>query len=123
MDILILFALFQAKHYVADFYIQTYQQTIRKGIYRDPIGISHSFDHMLGTMIVFFIFCFFYPLPFLKILLVTFLEGIAHYHIDWVKVKYGSKDTTKPIFWNQFGLDQFAHQITYILMIWYLLLI
>jgi hypothetical protein len=57
------------------------------------------------------------------ILFIGAVEGIIHYVIDFTKVKYGNKDMTKPIFWNQFGLDQLAHQITYILIVAYLLLL
>jgi hypothetical protein len=52
---------------------------------------------------------------------VTLVEGLAHYHIDWLKVKYGIKDNTKPLFWNQFGMDQLAHQLCYLVMVWYIL--
>lgn len=122
MEILLLLFLLQLKHYYADFVIQTYQQTVRKGIYRDPVGISHSLDHTWTSMIVLLIFSFFHPLETSIILLLPIIEGIIHYHIDWTKVHFGCKDLTKPLFWNQFGQDQFAHQLTYIWMIWYLLL-
>lgn len=121
MEILLLFLLLQIKHYYADFGIQTYQQTVRKGIYKDLIGISHSLDHVWTTLTVLIVFHFFYPIPVIKILLVALFEGLLHYHIDFVKVKFGCKDITKPLFWNQFGLDQLAHQLTYLLMIAYLL--
>lgn len=123
MDIIFLFLLLQYKHYYADFFLQSYQQTVRKGIYADPIGISHSVDHIICTLVVLLFFHVFFPLPVWKILIVALLEGILHYHIDWTKVKFGSKDMTKPLFWNQFGLDQLAHQLTYIIMVWYLLLV
>jgi hypothetical protein len=41
--------------------------------------------------------------------------------IDYTKVKYGCKDNTKPQFWNQFGLDQLAHQASYLLIVAFLL--
>jgi hypothetical protein len=124
MEILILLLLLQIKHWYADFAIQTYAQTVHKGIYRDPIGISHTIDHIYSSLIVLFAFSFLiHPLPAITIIIVSFIEGILHYHIDWIKVKYGCKDNTKPLFWNQFGQDQLAHQVTYILMLWYLLLI
>jgi len=47
-------------------------------------------------------------------LAVVALEGIYHYLIDYIKVKYGSKDNTTPLYWNQFGLDQLAHQLSYV---------
>jgi hypothetical protein len=122
MEILALILLLQLKHCYADFVIQTYVQTVKKGIYRDPIGISHSVDHVWTSMVVLLIFSFFVPTnPFVLIGL-CLVEGIIHYHIDWIKVKYGSKDQTKPMFWTQFGLDQLAHQLTYLWMVWVVLL-
>jgi hypothetical protein len=109
--------LLQIKHYVADFVIQTYAQTVRKGIYRDPVGISHSVDHITGSLIVLFFASFIIPLSLPQIVGLCVLEGIIHYHIDWTKVHFGIKDITKPLFWNQFGMDQLAHQVTYLLMI------
>jgi len=116
MDILVFLLLLQVKHWYADFVIQTYKQTVHKGIYRDPIGISHSLDHVWTSMIVLFVFNLWHTINPLTMLLLPFLEGIVHYHIDWVKVYYGCKDNTKPLFWNQFGQDQLAHQATYLAM-------
>lgn len=121
MEILLLMLLLQIKHCYADFKIQTYQQTVRKGIYRDWVGISHSIDHFWTSLIALLVFNFFHHVDASTILWVALIESVAHYHIDWIKVKFGSKDITKPIFWTQFGLDQLAHQLTYIAMIWYLL--
>lgn len=121
MEILLLLLLLQIKHCYADFKIQTYQQTVRKGIYRDWVGISHSLDHLWTSLVALLFFCFFYHLDPVTIIWVALLEAVAHYHIDWAKVKFGSKDITKPRFWTEFGLDQLAHQITYLVMTWYLL--
>jgi len=122
MEIIVLFFLLQVKHYYADFVIQTYAQTVRKGIYRDPVGISHSVDHLWTTLVALLIFdIFFQPLSLTLMIAVTLVEGLAHYHIDWLKVKYGIKDNTKPLFWNQFGMDQLAHQLCYLVMVWYIL--
>ncbi len=117
MEILALLFLFQLKHYYADFVIQTYQQTVRKGIYRDLIGISHSIDHTWTTMVVLMIYSLLVlPMSAGTIVVVALIEGIVHYHIDWTKVRFGTKDLTKPMFWNQFGMDQLAHQLTYLLI-------
>jgi hypothetical protein len=112
----------QIKHYYADFVIQTYQQTVRKGIYRDLVGISHSMDHILASLVILFVLSFVIPLNLQLGVLLCVLEGIIHYHIDYAKVKFGCKDITKPLFWNQFGLDQLAHQLTYIGMVYVLTL-
>jgi hypothetical protein len=121
MEILALLFLFQIKHWYADFKIQTYMQTVKKGIWLDLIGISHSLDHVWGTLTILMVFNLFYPIPATTILLIGLIEGLAHYAIDYVKVKHGCKDNTKPLFWNQFGLDQLAHQACYLLIVAFLL--
>ena len=120
-ETLLLMLVLQVKHYVADFVIQTYAQTVRKGIYRDPVGISHSVDHVIGSLVALFVASFFVVLNLPLVILLCFLEGILHYHIDWTKVHFGIKDITKPMFWNQFGMDQLAHQLTYLGIIYLLL--
>jgi hypothetical protein len=121
MEILILLILLQLKHCYADFVLQTYMQTVKKGVWMDLIGISHTTDHMYCTLIAMLAFSFFSPIGAFAIIFVTLVEGVVHYLVDYTKVKYGSKDNTKPIFWSQFGADQLAHQLTYIWMVWYLL--
>jgi hypothetical protein len=96
-------------------------QTVKKGVWLDPIGISHSLDHVMSTMVVLVIFCTIHYISAISIIVIAFLEGIIHYLIDYTKVKYGCKDNTKPLFWNQFGLDQLAHQVCYLVMAGYLL--
>ena len=121
MEILLLLLLLQIKHCYADFVLQTYMQTVKKGVWLDPIGISHTVDHVYCTLIALLIFCFVVPISAGAILLTAFVEGIVHYLVDFTKVKYGSKDNTKPLFWTQFGLDQLAHQATYLAMVAYLI--
>ncbi len=114
MEILLLLLLLQIKHWYADFKIQTYMQTIKKGVWLDPIGMSHTADHIWGTLVVLMIFNFFHPVAGPAILIIAVVEGLYHYMVDYTNVKYGCKDNTKPQFWNQFGLDQLAHQISYL---------
>ena len=121
MEIILLLFLLQIKHCYADFVIQTYKQTVHKGIYRDPIGISHSVDHVWTSLLALLVFSFFYATNPFTIIWLCFAEGILHYHIDYIKVHYGSKDNTKPLFWAQFGYDQLAHQVTYLAMCIFLL--
>jgi hypothetical protein len=114
METLFLLFLLQVKHWYADFVIQTYMQTIKKGVWLHPVGISHSLDHIWGTLVALLIFNIVLPLSAITMLAVALLEGIIHYIIDFVKVKFGSKHMTKSLFWNQFGMDQLAHQLTYL---------
>ena len=122
MEILLLLSLFQIKHWYADFVIQTYMQTVKKGIWLHPIGISHSMEHATASIVALLILGLFVTLNPITIIWLCLLEGLIHYIIDFVKVKYGCKDNTKPLFWTQFGLDQLAHQLTYLAMVWVLLL-
>jgi hypothetical protein len=121
METLILLLLLQVKHCYADFMIQTYAQTVRKGIYRDLCGISHSLDHVWTTYVVLLLFSLFHTISPMVIILIGVFEGIVHYHIDWVKVHFGCKDNTNPLFWAQFGYDQLAHQMCYLYMTWWIL--
>jgi len=121
VTILTLLLLLQIKHCYADFVIQTYAQTVHKGIYRDLVGISHTLDHVWTSLLVLLVFSLFVPLNLFAVCWVAIVEGILHYHIDWIKVKYGNKDNRDPKHWAQFGYDQLAHQATYIWMIYVLL--
>ncbi len=89
-------------------------QTVKKGVWLDPVGMSHTADHIWGTLVILVIYSFFYTINVVTILCIAFAEGIYHYLVDYTKVKYGCKDNTKPLFWNQFGLDQLAHQVSYL---------
>ena len=122
MEILILLLFFQIKHWYADFKIQTYMQTVKKGVWMHPVGISHSMEHMIASMLALLIYNIFFVINPATVIWLCTVEGILHYIIDFVKVKYGCKDNTKPLFWTQFGLDQLAHQLTYLAMVWILLL-
>jgi hypothetical protein len=121
MEALLLLLLLQIKHWYADFKIQTYMQTVKKGIWLNPVGVSHSLDHTAASLTALLIGGVFLSLNPWTIIWVCLLEGTLHYIIDFVKVKYGCKDNTKPQFWNQFGLDQLAHQVTYLGMVYALL--
>lgn len=122
MELLLLLALLQIKHWYADFKIQTYMQTVKKGVWLDPIGISHTVDHMYSTLVVLLVYSLFYSVGVMTMVGVAILEGLYHYIIDYTKVKYGCKDNTKPLFWNQFGLDQLAHQLSYLAIVWWIAL-
>ncbi len=123
METLLLLLLLQIKHWYADFVIQTYMQTVKKGVWLHPTGISHSLDHVWCSMVALLAFNFFHYIPATVIVLITLLEGLIHYVIDFVKVKYGCKDNTKPLFWNQFGMDQLAHQLCYLAMVAYIVIL
>ena len=111
--VLFLLVLFQVKHLLADFILQSSWMVRTKGIYGHMGGISHAGLHALFSAAILL----FTPLGPGMVLLIAFGEFVAHYHLDWFKDretrKYGYTAMQKG-FWTLAGLDQFAHQLTYI---------
>lgn len=112
--ILTLLIFLQIKHWYIDFVNQTDEEIKSKGIYGDGPGVSHSAKHGIGTMLAILAVTGWPYISFAALL--GFFDFVAHYHIDWVKMKYGNSDIKTKDFWNHIGLDQMAHQIVYILI-------
>jgi Protein of unknown function (DUF3307) len=113
--ILITLALMFIKHWYVDFVIQTDDEVKYKGVYGHPIGVQHSFKHGLGSILVFALA----GLEPAWILLLSGVDAVVHYHIDWTKMNYGNRDISTPQFWSHLGLDQLAHYICYLILIYY----
>jgi hypothetical protein len=96
---------------------QTPRMMHEKGTYGAAHGVYHSLIHAAGTLIAFI---WLHPI----IGLVTaFFDFLLHYHIDWTKSNINKKynyTQDNPKFWIWFGLDQLAHQFTYIVLIWWI---
>lgn len=115
--LLVMFALI-TKHFVVDFPLQSFPyQYQNKGTYGHPGGILHAGLHTIGSLVAL--------MPLIGysgfLLFVCICEGIAHYHIDWAKMninkKFGWKCNTSQEFWLSLGVDQYAHNVTYVLMV------
>ena len=104
------------KHWYVDFVNQTQEEINSKGIYGNLDGISHSAKHGLGTIFVFLLVGLD---PALSVTLGA-IDMVIHYHIDWIKMHFGTRDIATKEFWNQLGLDQLAHALTYIGLVWIL---
>ena len=113
-NILLLLAGLFVKHWLIDFVWQTPDEVKYKGVYGKWIGIKHSVKHGIGTMVVFF---FIDPAVY-GLLLLGMLDTVLHYHIDWIKMRFGNRDITTNAFWSQLGLDQLAHYFTYLWLVW-----
>jgi hypothetical protein len=115
--VLLVFCLLQIKHFLADFVFQTPRMMHEKGTYGAAHGVYHSLCHSAGTLLAF---VWLHPI----IGLVTaFFDFLLHYHIDWAKSNINKKykyTQDNPKFWMWFGLDQLAHQFTYIMLIWWI---
>ena len=112
--ILFVFLLLQVKHFLADFVWQTNRMVVEKGVYGARHGIYHSLIQAAGT---FLAFVWMHPVIGFATALVDF---IAHYHIDWAKININKKYNYTPAdkkFWFWLGLDQLAHQITYVILV------
>ena len=122
VTVLAAIAYLEVKHLVCDFFLQTSHQIENKGTYGHPGGLVHAGIHMLGTIPIFF----FYPVGLGAAAAVLAAEFIAHYHIDWLKNVIGEHygwTTRDPAYWWAFGIDQFLHQLTYIVMVAVLILL
>jgi hypothetical protein len=104
------------KHTIADYLLQKPWKD--KGIYGSNGGLIHATHHGIGALLVLT----FFVAPYLAILM-AFLDGLLHYHIDYAKNKIKKTfklDNTQTLYWGLHGLDQYLHVLTYILIIWIL---
>jgi hypothetical protein len=111
--LLVLFLLF-VKHWYIDFVDQTQVEVENKGKYGKWLGVRHSLKHGIGTAIVFVIL----DIEVEFAVLLGIVDFVVHYHVDWIKMRFGNRDITTPAFWNQLGLDQLAHYTTYLALVW-----
>jgi hypothetical protein len=112
-DLTLFLVLFQVKHYLADFRLQTGWMAANKGRYGHPSGLLHAGLHGVLSLPILLWF----SLPLELALTLTLTETVIHYHIDWTKsrlVRQRAVTETDPRFWHYLGLDQAAHQLTYI---------
>jgi type III secretory pathway component EscU len=101
--------LLQIKHWYIDFVNQSDIEVTHKGIYLDWLGMKHSVKHGLATFIIFWFF------TWMEVsLIIGIIDFLFHYHIDYIKMRFGNRDVKTKEFWAQLGLDQLAHQLTYI---------
>lgn len=114
--IFILLGLFFIKHWYVDFVNQTQDEVNNKGTYGGLDGLSHSAKQGLGTIFVMLLVGID---PAVSVVWGA-IDMIIHYHIDWVKMRFGNRDITTKAFWSQLGLDQLAHAFTYLVLVWLL---
>ena len=98
------------KHWYIDFVNQTMEEVEHKGIYLDWLGVKHSVKHGVITALCIWLVS---SDVYLACILGT-VDFLIHYHVDYIKMKYGCRDITQPLFWNHLGLDQLIHHVTYL---------
>jgi hypothetical protein len=114
--ILVSMLIFQIKHFLCDFALQSSNQIRNKGVYLHPAGLTHAGLHALGSVPAMLVLTR-SPLP---VIVLPLLEFAFHYLTDWGKVRLDSHlrlNDTNTLYWIIFGGDQLIHQLTYIAMI------
>jgi hypothetical protein len=112
-----LLVIYQLKHYIADFPLQReymLRKTEASWDFLAPLSL-HCLVHGIGTLVICLIFA-----PALYWLAI--LDFVIHFIIDRIKAgpRYLGRfnDLSKPSFWNILGLDQMAHHLTHIGLIY-----
>jgi len=112
-DLLLAVALFQAKHFVADFLLQPSYVWRNKGTYGHPGGLIHAAVHGILSLPALWVLGF----GPLLLLAVAAGEAVVHYHVDWGKERLNRSlglKSDRAAYWYLFGLDQAMHQFTYV---------
>ena len=111
------------KHFVADYFLQTPWMIQGKADYGAPGGLFHAGEHAVLTA---FVLCWFPGISFWWAICMAVLDFVFHYHIDWTKSNYlrghfrfslMPKDSEDAEYWWAMGTDQFAHYLTYVLIV------
>lgn len=118
MQEIFLMFIFIVKHFIVDFLLQTKYQYSNKGKYLHPGGLLHSFLHLLFTYVLLKTISLYVGMNYNhSILILSLIDGISHYHIDYLKVKICDKYNLKPdnseTYWHLLGLDQMLHMLIY----------
>jgi hypothetical protein len=125
-NIFILLIVFQAKHLIADYYLQFPYMYMNKGADKNwfkPL-FDHASIHALMTLVIIAIYCLLaYPDAnkyqiATTIGFVTVFDFITHFITDrWKAVKKDRPDESK--FWYSLGIDQMVHHIVGIIIVFF----
>ena len=113
---LLLITLLLLKHTVADFFLQRSFMFKDKHVYMGRGGLTHASIHGALSVLVF--------APFATItvsVVLGLIDMILHYHTDFFKSNWNVKTKATPNenrYWYAFGLDQLAHFLTYVLLVY-----
>jgi len=117
-SVIALLAVLQVKHFLADYVFQTRWMLSGKARFLHPSGVAHAGVHAALTGLCLVIIC---PAWWLWVAIVIG-EWVAHYLIDYTKSTVGHvEDMKTSAYWHRFGLDQLAHQLTYVAILWLVL--
>ena len=107
--------LFEAKHFVADFLLWR-SDPKTDSVYGHRRGIAHAAVHAILSLPAVLIFTRSVEL----IAPIFAVEFYLHYHLDWLRawvIRVRGFEPNDARFWMIFGFGQFAHQMTYVLIL------
>lgn len=113
---LALVAALLVKHFIADFVLQSKFILDNRHTYGHPGGLLHAGIHAIGTLLVLWLFSVDVTLA----LILAAAEGVIHYHIDWIKDRFGRRHalaSSDKAFWISLGFDQLLHHLTYVAIV------
>jgi len=114
-SILLLLVMFQIKHFIADFVLQTDYMASNKGTFLHPGGIYHSLIQAVFSLGILLMFVD----PVVAIFF-SFIDLFLHYFIDFFKMNINKRKCLTPHqkhFWTLLGFDQLLHQLTYLMIV------
>lgn len=111
--ILTFLVLIQVKHYFADFRWQTGEMLANKDVLLNPAAMAHAGLHAALSVPVMVLSGLGGPGLIVALALAEFF---VHHVIDWTKANLQKRndDLANAGFWRLVGLDQAAHQMTYV---------
>ncbi len=112
-NLLLLLLALQAKHLLADFYLQTGYMLSGRDRYAHTGRALHCAVHIAFTLPILLLF----GAPPAAALAIALAEFALHFHIDWGKSQVLSRRALTPTdatYWHVTGIDQALHHATYI---------
>lgn len=106
----------EIKHFVADYLLQPGWILAGKGNIFHPGGYAHAGIHAALSLII--LLAVGTPIGLAVALFAA--EFVLHYALDYAKIQYsrGVHMESQPArFWGLHGIDQLAHQLTYVAMV------
>lgn len=111
-----LLAWLQAKHFAADYLLQSQWILRGKGDLRHPGGYAHAAIHIIGTAPGLVAF----GLSGATVATLALGEFAAHFLIDHLKAVHSARHpvaANRRAFWIAHGTDQLLHHLTYVGML------
>ena len=108
--------LFEVKHVLCDFVLQTQRQLRNKASYGSRGGLIHAGLHGIASLPAILLLNHSVPL----VPAIVAGEFAAHYHVDWLKAAIIRARGLSPddrLYRIVFGVDQFLHQMTYVIIL------